>query len=103
MIKNLFLTLLLAISSICGNVPSNNKKHQINPRDKAVLRILQYRQNYLPQGAEKIKNDSFLAIITDELPGSIENRINHLKIHGIKDKSTREAAIRLAERYLAMN
>ncbi len=101
--KNLFLSLLLVISSICGNLPSNNKKHQINPRDKAILRILHYRQLYLPQGPEKIKNDSFLTAITDELPGNLENRMNHLKINGVKPNSAREAAIRLAERYLAMN
>lgn len=98
--KNVFLSLFLIISSICGNAPMSNRKHQINPRDKAILRILHYRQMYLPQGPEKVKNDSYLTAITDELPGDLAKRIEHLKIHGIKPNSTREAAIRLAERNL---
>lgn len=101
--KNLLFSLFLTILSMCGTTPMSNGKHQISPKDKAILRILQYRHLYMTQGPEKVKNDSYLTAITDELPGDLAKRIEHLKIHGIKPNSTREAAIRLAERNLVLN
>jgi hypothetical protein len=104
--NNIFLTALFAALSLLSagnNVGAGNNKYKSDQKDRAILRILHYRNMYMPSGVEKIKNDSFLITITDELSGSLADRIKHLKVHGLKPGSTREAAMRLAEKYLVTN
>jgi hypothetical protein len=100
--NNVFLSFLLSLSALLGTTANSKRGYTISPADRAVLYELQIRDRYLPAGSvEKLKNYAHLVAITHLMDnqGPIDNRVNHLMIHGVNSQWRKEA-IKIAAEYL---
>lgn len=93
--------LFVLMSCLSAGVSASKRGYSIDPSDRAVIEILRKQHAYMPSGCAKEKVTSYLLVVTDNLPGgSLNERIEHLMIHGVKAPYRKEA-IKLAAAYLS--
>ena len=87
--RSVCMSLLCAISLFAG--AKGSKDFKIEPRDRAIIEVFEKRDLYYPKGSEAYqKNFIWLATLTKDLPGSITEKIHHLKVNGINNPWRKE-------------